>query len=320
MKKIKVSFVAGFILFVLLAGALPPGRTQESLRLQRPLAGQAEATEPIPADTPTPGNFQVRLAVPDKASDGQDTTKLQANVSEDDAYETGLTQVELARLAAHDIVLLVDKSGSMSTADCPGKGSGSGAAKVASVVGPLLVGASPFSASRWSWCHSQTERMAKLTENVLPQGFSVVVFDSRFEVFPHVTVDGLADIFRKNRPGGGTNLAEPLDCVFRDYFNRKRTPGASVKPLLIGVITDGCPNFPRPVHDVIIRATHSISNANDITIVFFLIGGQDHTGEEFVHDITHNLLREGASFNIVKSVSFHDLKKIGLAKALAENL
>ncbi len=320
MRRIGATFVIWHILLLLLATGLPQARADENLRLQRPLSGQAEANAPIPGDAQSVGNFQVRLAIPDKASGKQDTTKLQANVSQDAAEdENGLTQVDLQRLAAHDIVLLVDKSGSMSTPDCPSKGGG-GAATVASIVVPLMVGGSPLSSSRWSWCHAQTEKMAKQTENVLPEGFSVVLFDSRFSVFPHVTVDGLADIFRRHHPGGGTDLAGPLDCVFRDYFNRKRSPGASIKPLLIGVITDGCPNSPRPVHDVIIRATHSIRNPSEITIVFFLIGGQDHAGEQFVRDITQNLTREGASFNIVKSVAFHELKKIGLAKALAENL
>jgi Mg-chelatase subunit ChlD len=320
LRRIRATFLIRLILLVLLAIGLAPSRADESLRLQRPLAGQAESNAPTPGDAQSVGNFQVKLAIPDNASGKQDTTKLQANVSQDAAQdENGLTQVDLQRLAAHDIVLLVDKSGSMSTPDCPSKGGG-GAATVASIVVPLIAGGSPLSASRWSWCHAQTEKMARQTENVLPGGFSVVLFDSRFNVFPHVTVDGLADIFRNHHPGGGTDLAGPLDCVFRDYFTRKRLPGSSIKPLLVGVITDGCPNFPRPVHDVIIRATHSVSNPSEIIIVFFLIGGQDRTGEEFVRDITHNLVREGASYNIVRSVAFHDLKKIGLAKALAENL
>lgn len=297
---------------------LPSIRADESLRLPRPSTSTAESTATGSADDKTVGNFQVRLSVPEKAAGQQDATKLQAKVSEDAADDNTLTKVDLQRLAAHDIVLLVDKSGSMNTTDCPV--SGGGAAKLGSIITPLLAGGSLLATSRWSWCHAQTEKMAKQTEEVLPEGFSVVLFDSRFAIFPHVTVNGLADMFRKNHPGGGTDLAAPLDCVFRDYFKRKQVPKASIKPLLIGIITDGCPNFPRPVHDVIIRATHSVNNQSEIVIVFFLIGGQDRTGEEFVHDVTHNLTYEGASFNIVKSVSFHELKKLGLAKALAENL
>jgi Mg-chelatase subunit ChlD len=302
---------------------MPSSRAQESLRLPRPadaLSGPGDFAT-TPSTDQDLGGFQPRLAVPDNTTTKQNEPKLKANVSDDaldNGLNEGLTRVDLQRLAAHDIVLLVDKSGSMRTGDCPI--SGSGTSKLESIVAPLLVGGSPLSSSRWEWCHNQTEKMVKQTEGALPNGFSVVLFDSRFAVFPHVTVDGLADMFRKNHPGGGTDLASPLDCVFRDYFNRKKVSNASVKPLLIGVITDGCPNFPMPVHDVIIRATHSIGSPSEITIVFFLIGGQDHTGEEFVRDIIHNLTREGATYNIVKSVSFHDLKKAGLAKALAENL
>jgi hypothetical protein len=318
MTRMKTNLIIRLALLLILAIGFPASNADESLRIQRANPNSAASATPTTDADQTNGNFQVRLALPDKAASRENTTKLQANVSTDATDEDGLTQVDLQRLAAHDIVLLVDKSGSMSTADCPSKAGG--ASKVESLIVPLLVGGSPLSASRWNWCHTQTEKMVRQTEAVLPEGFSVVLFDSRFSVLPHVTVNGLADLFRKNHPSGGTDLAAPLDCVFRDYFTRKRLPGSSIKPLLIGVITDGCPNFPRPVHDVIIRATHSINNPSEITIVFFLIGGQDRMGEEFVRDVTHNLTREGASFNIVKSVSFHDLKKIGLAKALAENL
>ncbi len=317
MKKLQITFVSALVMAAILALSPSLALADESLRLQRP-AGQVDNSSASISDEKSVGNFQVRLALPDKGDAKVDTTKLQANVSQDVSDNNGLTQVELQRLAAHDIVILVDKSGSMNTGDCPT--SGGTASTVGSIVLPMLVGGSLLSTSRWRWCHTQTSKMAVQTENVLPEGFSLVLFDSRFKVYPHVTVAGLADTFSKNHPGGGTDLAAPLDCAFRDYFNRKRISKVPIKPLLIGIITDGCPNFPRSVHDVIIRATHSMTNPTDITIVFFLIGNQDREGEEFVQDISHNLTREGATYNIVKPVSFRELKKIGLAKALAENL
>jgi hypothetical protein len=226
-----------------------------------------------------------------------------------------LTQVELQRLAAHDIVLLVDKSGSMHTPDCPMPKQG----KLGTISSFILSGPAG-GVSRWDWCLEQTSRMAKQTEQVLPNGFSVLLFDNRFRVYPNVNVEQLAKIFRQNQPQGGTLLTGPLASTFNDYFRRKDISGNKVKPLLVGIITDGCPNDPEGVVDAVVSATHTMRNPSEITVIFFLIGGHDRRGEEFVFDISHDLTSQGASFNVVKGVPFSDLERTGLARALADNL
>jgi Mg-chelatase subunit ChlD len=282
-----------------------PAYADDSLRITRPTDKQTSASE---APATAPERPRLRVSLPDKPQEGGS----KSNVG---LPNVGLTQVELQRLAAHDIVLLVDKSGSMHTPDCPSPKLGK-----LGTISSLVLNGPGMGISRWDWCQEQTSQMAKQTETVLPNGFSVLLFDTRFFVYPHVNVDQLAKIFRQNEPQGGTLLTEPLTSTFNDYFRRKEQSRDHVKPLLIGVITDGCPNDPMPTTEAIVSATHTMRNPSEITVIFFLIGSHDRRGEQFVWNISHNLGSEGASFNIVKGVPFQELERAGLARALADNL
>lgn len=256
--------------------------------------------------------MQIRLSLPG-SSEGQ-PLKGQADADE---LKGGLTQLELHRLAAHDIVLFIDKSFSMSTTDCPLAGSSS--TKLGSL-SSLVLGLGGMTASRWDWCVRQIEHMVRQTERALTNGFTVVLFDNRFSIFQHVTVPQLSNIYASNHPGGGTILGEPLACTFSDYFRRKKISHGNVKPLLIGVITDGCPHDPDAVRDEVISATRSVHDPNEITIIFFLIGGNDANGNRFVWKLCHELINRGARYQAVKSVPFDELERLGLARALADNL
>jgi hypothetical protein len=225
--------------------------------------------------------------------------------------------MQLRRLSAHDIVLVIDKSSSMATPDCPAKRMGGPKLLAFS---SLLLGMGDVAATRWNWCLDQTARMAEQTASALTDGFTVILFDSHFGIFPHVTANGLARIFSQNGPSGRTYLERPLVSTFDDYFRRKGISNGNVKPLLIGVITDGCPTNPHAVREAVVRATRSMRDPNEITIVFFLIGRNDEHGERFVSDLSRNLVAQGAEYQVVKSVPFRELERSGLARSLADNL
>jgi hypothetical protein len=260
--------------------------------------------------------MQIRLALPSQSAMQQPAKPLNETINEG-ALKSGLTQVQLRHLADHDIVLLVDKSSSMSTMDCPVLMTGTSKLRALS---SLVLGLGGMSASRWDWCLRQTAHMAKQTEDAIKSGFTVILFAGHFDVFPHVTAQQLPKIFSENSPGGNTNLAEPLKTTFDDYFRRKRMSNGNVKPLLIGVITDGCPDNANAVRHAIISATRAAHSPSEITVIFFLIGEHDRRGEEFAFDLSNNLMNEGAPFQIVKAVPFRELEELGLALALANQL
>ncbi len=225
----------------------------------------------------------------------------------------GLTQAQLQRLANHDLVLIIDQSGSMMTADCPISGMG----RVGGTVMTMLLG-SAACVSRWQWCRDQTLSLAEHTRNVCTKGFSVVLFSGRYAVYPHVTLDQIPAIFTQAFPQGGTNLTDPLLITVNDYIARRHR--GHVKPLAIAIITDGRPSNEDAVRRTIIETTLRMKDPREITITFFLIGNSAYNGQAFVSDMERNLTRYGAKFNVVRSVSFWNLMKVGLPRALADAL
>jgi hypothetical protein len=296
-----------------------PSFGEEALRIQRsamPSGPAPPSSGGMPTSAPDLTASQsseaplkappIRVSLPEQPAQASDPKPLKANLERNVPRKEGLTEVELKRLAAHDIVLLIDKSGSMDTPDCPVIGGATLGMISSFVLGGM------GSTTRWNWCLGQTSTMANQTQDVLKDGFSVILFDSNFQIFPHVTVDGLRTIFHNNRPEGGTDLTSPLAGTFEDYFRRKKITNGNVKPLLIGIITDGCPSSPESVRTALFSVTRQLSNPSEITVVFFLIGSRDFAGEQFAHSISR--------FNIVKVVPYSQLASHGLARALAENL
>jgi len=303
-----------FILILLTCATIFSSATyaQDRLRLSRPVDTFQQNNESAPPLTPAIDKNAPSFYVNIPPSHLKNPSSLNGGVSQPNS----LTQVQLQRLAAHDIVLLIDKSGSMATPDCP----------LAENIGlktylpSLLLGSSPFANTRWQWCRQQIAQMSELTREALPAGFSVLLFDSSYYLFPHVSEETLPRIFENNGPGGSTNLTLPLATVFNDYFKRQNLSRVKIKPLLVGIITDGCPDEPRAVHKLLVNLTHSLQNSKEITIIFFLIGGHDSEGEKFVHSLTEQLVSDGATFNIVKGIPFSEVQRSGLARTLADNL
>ncbi len=275
------------------------GTQQDTGLMQPPLAGRYWQQAPL--------NSQARS---DRLNTGAETGNSLSPRS--------LTQVELKRLADHEVVLLIDRSGSMSSMDCPTGNFGNTGRGLGMLTG--LLGVPLLSTSRWNWCLQQTSEMARQTQSIYEKGITVVLFSSGYMAFPNVTMDRLPQIFSQNYPSGGTNLAEPLAVQIGEYFRRRAYAHGNLKPLMIGIIPDGCPNNRAAVVEALVEATHLMRDPQELTIIFFMIGGMDLMGERFVGDLSVNLLAKGAVYPIVKQVSFSELQQIGLAKAIAQKL
>ena len=262
---------------------------------------------------PTYGRYET----PYQSGRAEQTVVNGASRHDREGNSTALTQVELKRLSERDVVLIIDQSSSMLTHDCPGSGlGGTGAGRFGGLLSMPLGGA----ISRWQWCTAQTNDLSKQTSQIFNQGITVVMFSSGFQVFQRVTLRQVPDLFARNRPMGGTNLAPALGSQIGAYFKRRAESRGNVKPLVIGIVTDGCPNNRQSVKQAIIEATHMMRHPQEITIVFFLIGGMDYQGERFVEGLENNLTRAGAAFPIVRGIRFDELRQIGLTRALANSL
>lgn len=211
--------------------------------------------------------------------------------AESSSLSTGITESApkkgLAALSGHDLVLIIDKSGSMQMQDCPGR------------------------TSRWQWCADETAELSRAAAGVLKQPLTVSLFSDDFTIFDRVNIDSLARIFRDNRPGGGTNTAYALDDQLERYFRRARN--GATRPVMIAVITDGVPNDPAGLADVIMAATHRMRAAADITITFLQVG---HEGDGILSGLDQNLVNSGARCDIVNWKNFQQVTGEGIKTAL----
>jgi Mg-chelatase subunit ChlD len=252
------------------------------------------------------------------------TLRGQADAASQHPMLGGVTQLELKALAQHDVVLVIDKSGSMNTPDCPGVGSGAGLASLglgsggggsllrmlAAFGGVNVGGIGGMGMSRWEWCGAQTAALAQAYQSAAPNGLSVVLFSTGTKIFPNVKMQEIPHIFAEFRPGGITNEATALRQTLGDYFNRKNMTNGNVKPLLVAVVTDGEPTDKGAVFQVIGQAMSQMRRPDEIKVTFLQVGNT-FDGADFVERLQRQ-------FPVVSSKTFGELQRTGLTRALVD--
>jgi uncharacterized protein with von Willebrand factor type A (vWA) domain len=129
-----------------------------------------------------------------------------------------------------DYTLIIDKSGSMSTADKPSE------------------------KTRWQIAQESTLALARKCEEVDPDGITIYLFSGRFRRYDNVTSDKVTQIYQENEPMGRTDLAAVLQDALDNYFQRKTAGKTKPNGETILVITDGEPDDRKAVMRQIIEA------------------------------------------------------------------
>lgn len=145
-------------------------------------------------------------------------------------------------LENHDLGLIVDASGSMSTPDCPGN------------------------LSRWDWCCQQSQELAAAAAQA-SSSIDASIFNNNYQTYRHISPLQIPEIFADNHPGGGTEPAGALQEQLENYFNSSRA-----KPLTIVIVTDGLPNMPMNIAHVLQEESKKIRYQGELTITILLIG------------------------------------------------
>lgn len=216
---------------------------------------------------------------------------------------------DLNLLSSRDIILLIDRSGSMSEEDCPATRGGFGFFS--------RLNGQMDAATRWEWCENELITMSGMAAGALRQGMKVVMFATDDNVFDRVRLEQIPQIFGANRPSGSTNAAAALKKQLNWYFANKASQQGRNRPLVIAVITDGLPNNARALKKAIVEATNSMQRPDEIAITFLQVG-RDSSGVNLVHELDDDLIRQGAMFDIVDCKDFGDLLNVGLGRALAD--
>ena len=224
-------------------------------------------------------------------------TTLQAGASRS-SLNGGTTAVKLnanananvvEQMRDHDVVMIIDMSGSMTTRDCQGL-------------------------SRWDWVGRQSNELA-LAAQQASSDLSVMLFSSGFQVMDHVSPSLIPLIFQRVHPGGGTILGAPLDMALTRYF-AARDANPNVKPLIITIITDGFPGDYPSVRQALVNAANATKRDGEVSITFLLIGGEV-SGNRRMEELDSQL---GTQRDIVNLVEFDQVLHLGVKQALSEAL
>jgi uncharacterized protein with von Willebrand factor type A (vWA) domain len=194
-------------------------------------------------------------------------------------------------LENRDYTLIIDKSGSMSTKDKPG------------------------GASRWQIMQESALALAYKCEELDPDGITVYLFSGKFKRYDNVTAAKVGTIFQENDPSGRTDLAAVLADAVNSYFQRKAQGQTPTNGELILVVTDGEPDDRKAVMQVILDATQRLDRDEELAISFIQVG-MDEAATKFLKILDDDLGRAGAKFDIVDTMTMHDMEDLTLKEVL----
>ena len=227
-----------------------------------------------------------------------------------------LSQYELGVLKTHDVTILIDKSYSMNTRDCP------------QVLGAIRVNnrnpgfmdkllGDPNAFSRWQWTATHAYDFSNQINNVKPDGFKLVLFSSWREIYDNVKPKDVPGIFLGTNIGSGTKTATILGEQLLLYMKERNTPGVIKNPLAIAVVTDGLPDNRDNLKEIIIHITKQMKSPDEISIAFIQIG-ESGEGREFLQELDNDLTKYGAKYDIVDTKTFDQVKVSGLGRAIVD--
>ncbi len=194
-------------------------------------------------------------------------------------------------LENRDYTLIIDKSGSMATKDKAG------------------------GATRWQIMQESTLALASKCEEFDPDGMTVYLFSGKFKRYDNVTSDKVSTIFQENDPSGRTDLAAVLADAVNNFFQRKAQGKVPANGEIILIVTDGEPDDRKAVMQVILDASQKLDRDEELAISFIQVG-MDEAATKFLKILDDDLGRAGAKFDIVDTITMHDMEDLTLKEVL----
>jgi len=194
-------------------------------------------------------------------------------------------------LSEYAIVMLIDSSASMQTADCPGN------------------------ISRWQWCKDHMKDLF-VADNAGIMGkqsnVSIITFDSNYRSHRNCSTAQLPQIFQDTEPSGETFMAPALTEAFAVVRNQLNYG----KPTMITVVSDGRLNDADSLKKTIIAQVNSLSKPDLLSIVFLEVG----TPDKLLKELDNELVKQGAKADIITVLPFSQATSKGLVHSLAATI
>lgn len=181
----------------------------------------------------------------------------------------------VSKLAKYDIIVAIDRSGSMGQPGKSGK-------------------------SKWEEAQEGTEALVRKAITIDADGVTLCLFNGTDTLKEFKNVKDAAvvtQIFKENEPASGTPTDVVLNKYLGEYLAAKKA-GSNPKPFVLAIVTDGEPNDRTKTKNAIINFTKEMEADEEAGISFIQIGN-DAGITAFLQDMDDNLTNEGAKFDIV---------------------
>ena len=188
-------------------------------------------------------------------------------------------------ISNRDYVVVIDKSGSMTSRDCPGN------------------------RTRWEYCQESVQALTEKVCSYDPDGVDLYFFSSSFSKTENVNGSKVAELFKAQTPMGSTMFAPVLADIFKSHFAK------SARPTTVLFITDGEANDPAETCKEIIKASNKIEVDAELAISFIQIG-KDISAQIFLKKMDDDLQGAGAKFDIVDTITMTDMENRSLEETL----
>jgi hypothetical protein len=202
-------------------------------------------------------------------------------------------------LLGRDYVVLIDRSGSMTQED-------------------VYNSATQKYESRW---RAAAEGMMALVAKVIeldPDGVDVCLFSKEHEFFHVTQTNQIGAIFYENEPLTTTNLSRPFELVLNEHFSL-RQQGRRPKGTTIIVVTDGRPDNPARVTELLLNAANHCQHDKELGISFIQLG-RDPGAQRYLTFLDDHLTGEGARYDIVDTKTWEKVEQLGFKKILLDAL
>jgi Mg-chelatase subunit ChlD len=201
-------------------------------------------------------------------------------------------QKGMANFMTRDYTLIIDRSGSMGHTErvhVPMK-----------TAEKLHKNAGVHSLSRWAQVDAALQYLVPYVVAEDPDGIGVYFFDSRWDEAPNVCSENqVHQLFQRNRPGGGTYLADVLkEAMEPDTVGRAET---------IFILTDGQASDPNYVSRAIIDYTKKMCKPEMLSISFIQVG-TDGGAQDYLNSLDDDLEHRGAKFDIVDAMTKDEME------------